>query len=61
MNDDSYTAQGSGWQWTPLPWLIREWACFVGSYGLDAARQLARTADERAALDAAIEGRDEKR
>jgi len=49
------TAAGSGWQWSPMPWLIRAWTATVQSFGLTAAKQLAASPVERAAVDAAIE------
>jgi hypothetical protein len=49
------TAAASGWAWTPLPWAIRAAEASVRRWGLAATRAMARTADERAAVDAAVE------
>src|SRR5262249_12393925 len=51
----SYSAAGSGWAWTPLPWAIREAATNITSWGLAATKAMARTVDEMAAVDAAAE------
>ena len=53
--NDSFTAAGSGWQWTPMPWLVRLWTATIQSFGLAQARQITAAPVEQAALDAAAE------
>lgn len=64
MSDDDgreHTAQGSGTQWTPKRWLVREFENHLRTVGPDEAQRLATTPVQQAALAQALQNLAEAR